>query len=336
MGFVAAARSVWSLARDEETPGRTLFLPIKNNLTPTTCGLAFTINSSHANGAPTLQWGPAPIDAPNTASRRPEVAELNSARQWLTKALAAGPRSASEVTAEAAQYGIHERTLRRALHAIGGQTENLGILDGWRWSLPKAEGGRGKDEGSTDIHDHNSSSPPSTLPLPPSDSNLPPSTLPLPPSKKPVPSCPLSENNNIHPALWKTTPDARWEATPVADDALDHISPCISHNNHETNTRRQPPPETTGNAILDDILDSLRERTRHRPASFVTKPPARTRGKPPDDLPIANPAHHTVSAATTCRENMLWPLSGRPKMEVAGCASAQEPLCAHGADSGHG
>jgi hypothetical protein len=45
MGFVAAARTIWTLVRDPDDSTRTLLLPLKNNLAQSACGLAFQITS---------------------------------------------------------------------------------------------------------------------------------------------------------------------------------------------------------------------------------------------------------------------------------------------------
>jgi hypothetical protein len=143
MGFVAAARAVWTVCRDRTNPGRHLMLPLKNNLAPAACGLAYTIEPHTDFAAPFLRWHPEPIDisvdeALASKSRGPEAEEQIAAGKWLRTILAAGPKSASDLLEEGSQRGFESRTLRRALHAIGGQTQKRGILEGWWWSLPQA------------------------------------------------------------------------------------------------------------------------------------------------------------------------------------------------------
>ncbi len=142
LGFVASARSVWTICRDENQPGRHLLLPLKSNLTAAPTGLAYTIENHPHGTSPVVHWHPLPANvstedilAAAKKKRGPQAIELEDAVAWLKKELAAGPRSAASVTEHATQYGFHERTLRRALYAIDGKTQKRGIFDGWWWSL---------------------------------------------------------------------------------------------------------------------------------------------------------------------------------------------------------
>jgi hypothetical protein len=136
MGFVASARVIWTVSRDPEDSSRQLLLPLKNNLTATACGLAYSITSEPGSGAPAIAWHASPIDMSSEHGlSRGEAADLHAVRIWLRKALANGPRSASDIKEAGQQFDFQERTLRRALHAIGGTTQNRGIIDGWWWSL---------------------------------------------------------------------------------------------------------------------------------------------------------------------------------------------------------
>jgi hypothetical protein len=137
MGFVASARAIWTVANDRDNPSRQLLLPLKNNLAAPACGLAYSIAPHPQTRAAAITWYAAPITTSSEeALRGPEPSDLHAARIWLRTALAGGPRAASEITTQAEQYGFHERSLRRALHAIGGNTQNRGVLEGWWWSLP--------------------------------------------------------------------------------------------------------------------------------------------------------------------------------------------------------
>jgi hypothetical protein len=79
--------------------------------------------------------------AASAARRGPDAIELKDAGDWMRRALAQGPRPAAELTEAAANFGFHERTLRRALHAIGGEAQKRGFLEGWYWSLPNVARG---------------------------------------------------------------------------------------------------------------------------------------------------------------------------------------------------
>jgi hypothetical protein len=146
LGFVATARAVWTVCRDDSTPGRYLFLPLKCNLAPAVSGLTFTIHSENASTAPVVHWSDLPVTTPaadvlamNARKRGPEAIELHDASVWLRKALAGGRRPAEDVTQAGTSLGFHERTLRRALHAIGGEAQKGEPWEGWWWSLPSNE-----------------------------------------------------------------------------------------------------------------------------------------------------------------------------------------------------
>jgi hypothetical protein len=196
LGFVSTARAVWTICRDDSQPGRHLLLPLKCNLAKAVAGLTFTIQSDDVTGAPVIHWSDLPVTTPtadvlamNAKKRGPEAIELHDASVWLRKALASGRQMADEVTRAGQNLGFHERTLRRALHAIGGEAQKGEPWEGWWWSIPKAEGGRGKAEGTAGASKCTAGC-------------LSPSTLPLPPSEKPVlfdETCPLPGNINTAP-----------------------------------------------------------------------------------------------------------------------------------------
>jgi hypothetical protein len=142
MGYVATARAVWTVCRDRNTPGRHLMLPLKNNLAPAACGLAYTLEPHPDFAAPVVRWHPDPIEisvdeALAPKPRGPEAVDEIAAGKWLRNVLAAGPKSASDLLEEGNQRGFASRTLQRTLHAIGGHTEKRGIFEGWWWSLPQ-------------------------------------------------------------------------------------------------------------------------------------------------------------------------------------------------------
>ncbi len=74
---------------------------------------------------------------------RDHGARTRAARAFLTRALADGPRPASEVEREAAMQGIARRTLRRARLACNIKATRASVTGGsngageWHWSLPQ-------------------------------------------------------------------------------------------------------------------------------------------------------------------------------------------------------
>ena len=136
MGFVASARAVWSVSRDPENPSRHLLLPVKNNVGPAACGLAYTIQPTGPLAAPALLWDATPLAAkPERKRSAPPSAERVEARQWLRQALANAPRPATDVIEEGQQHGFLRRTLQRAFHELDGHTAKRGLHQGWWWSL---------------------------------------------------------------------------------------------------------------------------------------------------------------------------------------------------------
>ena len=147
IGFVGAARAAWLFAKDAENPARRLMLRLKNNLAPDRGGLAYTlagevISLKNGEQAQTVKvnWEPGAVNM-----KADDVLEVESARErgerqevaeWLTEALAKGPRGAVEVTREARAVGFSEMTLRRARRRLGVKTSKDGFEGGWIWSLP--------------------------------------------------------------------------------------------------------------------------------------------------------------------------------------------------------
>jgi hypothetical protein len=147
MGFVAAARSVWTICRDQNDSRRTLFLPVKNNLGPLGSGLAYTIESHDTLDAPVLRWEADPVTTtveeafkPPAKTRGPDPEDRRLAGEWLKLALADGPQASWLVVRQGKQHGFHARTLQRALHDIGAQTSKVAFAGGWEWSLAKESG----------------------------------------------------------------------------------------------------------------------------------------------------------------------------------------------------
>lgn len=154
MGLVAAARSVWTVCRDKSQAGRLLLLPIKNNLIADVPGLAYRIEApaTSRNMAPAIAWQAGVVSTsaeealdPENKFRDLEMTELNRAAAWLREELADGAMPAMYILAEGILGGFSERTLRRALDWIGGQTKKDGYRGGWIWELPDSEGAASPD-----------------------------------------------------------------------------------------------------------------------------------------------------------------------------------------------
>jgi hypothetical protein len=147
LAFVAAARSVWTIAKDTDDPQKRLLLPVKNNLAPHTPGLVFVIETSPANGAAAIRWLPGTAEAnaeTAVASARPPGRpneERQAAIQWLRQHLAQGMRPMMAVRRAAEANGIAFRTLCRAYSELGGKSIQRSTILGrqWFWTIPASE-----------------------------------------------------------------------------------------------------------------------------------------------------------------------------------------------------
>ena len=74
-------------------------------------------------------------DCPESQER---VSKLDEAKDFLKRALAEGPRPASEVKEEAKREGVSEHTLRRARRDLCGCEREVGAHNRWVWSLQEA------------------------------------------------------------------------------------------------------------------------------------------------------------------------------------------------------
>lgn len=137
LGFTAAARAVWGVARDEHDPQRRLFLPVKFNLGEMPGGLAFRIVGGK------IEWEPESVDLTWDAAleRRRERTRTSPQRDralaWLYEQLSPGDRPARDLLAASSDVGISARTLERAkdeLH-LNAYFEGVGKEGRWMWGL---------------------------------------------------------------------------------------------------------------------------------------------------------------------------------------------------------
>jgi hypothetical protein len=243
MGFVAAARAVWSLTRDPENEQRHRLLPIKNNVGPAACGLAFTIQPTGRLAAPAIVWDAEPLaaDAARKSPVRPSP-ERVEARDWLRQALAGGPRPAVDVIEDGQQHGFLRRTLQRAFHELEGHSAKRGLHQGWWWSLTdRIMGGceRGSAEGSN---------------------GLPPSTFPPPPCEGTPKTADIFEDVTFqHDVAAQQYVDSLLAARPPLSHSIAAIERLDRQRRAENNAQAsRTRPAKTGHPVLDSILDQVR------------------------------------------------------------------------------
>jgi putative DNA primase/helicase len=123
LSFITAARAAWAICEDPADSDRRLMLPVKCNLTRRATGLAYKIESLHADdpseeAPPTIRWSDESINLSADDGLlgrirplgRPKC-ERGEAAHWLQTALAAGPRPTTEVEKEAVANGFRITTL---------------------------------------------------------------------------------------------------------------------------------------------------------------------------------------------------------------------------------
>jgi putative DNA primase/helicase len=146
LGFVAASRAAFIVAKDNGQPARRLFLPLKNNLSSDQTGLAFTVAPHRLpNGIETswLLWESEPVtvtadDAMAPVEATADSTEIANACEWLRDLLVPGPVEAREVLRLAGDQGFNHRMAQRARQKIGATTQREGFGKGSRvlWSIP--------------------------------------------------------------------------------------------------------------------------------------------------------------------------------------------------------
>lgn len=152
IGFIAACRTAWGIARDKDDPDtfRRLMLPLKNNYAPDRRGFGYRIVPPTLGEQPRLEWEPNRVDIDADAlmsggcSRPgPDADENDRACRWLRAALADGAKPADDMLEEATKgEGIAKRTLDRARRAVGVKAFREKIPGPWYWRLTPSIGSK--------------------------------------------------------------------------------------------------------------------------------------------------------------------------------------------------
>ena len=136
------ARSVWTIVRDPNEPGRRILLPVKTNLCDTPPGLGFTIQDQR------IRWENEWVrqtaeqfvsDSTETEKLQhvAEKSELSRVTEWVKSQLNGAPVYTGALKADAARHDISEKTLNRALILLGCRKGKEKKTDGrWFWWLP--------------------------------------------------------------------------------------------------------------------------------------------------------------------------------------------------------
>jgi hypothetical protein len=148
LGFVAAARTVWSVSRDEHDHERRLMLPIKNNLARDTDGLAYSLFAPEGETTPCVAWEDETVamiadDVLNAGDDEGSKTAVEQAVEWLRDLLANGPVKPADVIAKARDAGYSESTVQRAKRRAGvesiAQRDDDNKMTGWAWRLKEPD-----------------------------------------------------------------------------------------------------------------------------------------------------------------------------------------------------
>lgn len=147
IGYVAAARSVFVVIKDENVNNRRLFLPIKNNIGNDTTGLAFDIEACEIeNNIKTtrLVWNNEIItkkadDFMSPQQDNDDKSAREDAKEFLREMLEKEPMYFNDILEQAKLESIAEKTLRRAAKDLGIHKSREGFGKGSKafWSLQK-------------------------------------------------------------------------------------------------------------------------------------------------------------------------------------------------------
>lgn len=148
LGFVAAARAAYLVARDPEDEDNRLFVPLKNNLGKDQTGFAFKIQEYQLpNGIDTskIVWSDERVtktaDEIMSSQFTHSKSAIADAEEFLYFELANGPKPATYLFAQAQDKGISEKTLRRAKDnlKIASTRKGFGNQSQSTWNLPLQE-----------------------------------------------------------------------------------------------------------------------------------------------------------------------------------------------------
>jgi putative DNA primase/helicase len=148
IGFAAAARAVWGVAKDKDNPQRRLFMPLKNNLGTDTNGFAYSvegirlpesdIETSHVMWENQIITQSADEVFGAQESSFEDKTDLLDAKMYLRSLLADAPVPVSTIERDAKDAGHSWATIRRAQKDLGITSyrgDGIGAKGKWFWRL---------------------------------------------------------------------------------------------------------------------------------------------------------------------------------------------------------
>jgi putative DNA primase/helicase len=150
LAFVAAARAVWAVVRDEQdqTGRRRLFLPVKSNLSPDETGLAYALEPVGQTARVAWESGDVTMRADDALGGGRKAVVRDDATEFVIATLKAngGDMLSDDLSTAAEAEGVSERTLRRAKKAVTESYKEKGRGGRWRCKL------KGGQEDGLDTH----------------------------------------------------------------------------------------------------------------------------------------------------------------------------------------
>jgi hypothetical protein len=138
IAFTAASRAVLAIAPDPGEPQRRFMLPVKQNLSAGSAGLAFRIEAPYGMARLIWESGAVNLDinniladfecGKNQGSRR-------EAEKWLRELLSGGAVPVEKIRAEAQAEGLSWSTIRRAKEVLALLVSKDSYRGGWFWRL---------------------------------------------------------------------------------------------------------------------------------------------------------------------------------------------------------
>ena len=137
--YVNMARSVWTIAADEENKDRRFFMPVKQNLSSKPDALAFTITEAAG-----IQFEDFPVDVKAddlmaSDDQKYEKSALQAAKEFILEMLDGQSLPSKEIFREAGEVGIARRTMERAKSELN--IEHFPDFNKdkriWKWRLRK-------------------------------------------------------------------------------------------------------------------------------------------------------------------------------------------------------
>lgn len=150
IGFAAAARAVWGVAKDKDNPSRRLFMPLKNNLGVDNNGFAYSITgvrlpesdieTSHVMWENQIVTQSAEEVFGGTDLTQDERGAVFEAKTFLRDLLRHGPLDSKQIELDARGAGHSMTTLRRAAKEMNLRIAKDGFGRGspWKWWPPES------------------------------------------------------------------------------------------------------------------------------------------------------------------------------------------------------